>query len=95
MSRKSPHARSPTGSRSPGGMSGYRNDMTDADAYEDARAVDLSIANMRMTFDQSVDMSVEEEHKSSIDNSRYIPEQSSRFLKPIVEEQDEDENKDR
>ena len=62
MSRKSPYARSPTGARSPGGMSGvsgYRNDITDADAYEDARAVDLSIANMKMTFDQSVDMSVD------------------------------------
>ena len=78
------------------GVSGFRNDITDADAYEDARAVDLSVANMKMTFDQSVDMSVEEgKSRTASANSRSIPDQSSRYLRPIAEEQDEDENKDR
>ena len=80
--------------RSPTGGSYFRNDMTDADAYEDAKEVDMSIQQMKMQFDRSMDLSVMEEEKAASDNSSRpvdrFTEQSARILKPI-QEQDEDE----
>ena len=62
LSSNSKGGRSPNGTaRSPGGGSYFRNDETNLDAYEDAKEVDMSIAQMKMQFDKTMDLSVMED----------------------------------
>ena len=86
LSSNSKGGRSPHAARSPGAGSYFRNDMTDADMYEDAKDVDMSIQQMKMQFDKSIDMSLmEDDSAARAANVSQGSQPPSQILKPIQE----------
>ena len=59
--------------------------MTNADAYEDAKDVDMSIQQMKMQFDRSIDMSAMEDDLAKPTDINQGSQPSATILKPIQE----------